>query len=74
MAHARTQLDKEMKDTLKSPKRTARAGFLYLIVIIYAGFSEGYVRSSLVVPGNAALTASNIASSEWLYRLGFPAI
>jgi hypothetical protein len=75
MAHARTQLDKEMKDTLKSPKRTARlAGVLYLIVIICAGFSEGYVRSSLVVPGNAALTASNIASSEWLYRLGFPAI
>lgn len=61
-----------MKDTLQSPKRTARlAGFLYLIVIICAGFSEGYVRSSLVVSGDAAATASNVASSEWLYRLGF---
>ena len=61
-----------MKDTLKSPERTARlAGFLYLIVIICAGFSEGYVRSSLVVPEDAATTASNITSSEWLYRLGF---
>jgi hypothetical protein len=61
-----------MKDTLKSPKRTARlAGFLYLIVIICAGFSEGYVRSSLVVPGDATATAANITAAEWLFRLGF---
>jgi hypothetical protein len=55
-------------------KRTARiAGLLYLIVIVCAGFSEGVVRSSLVVPGDAAATAANIAGSEMLFRAGFVA-
>jgi hypothetical protein len=47
------------------------AGILYLIIIICAGFSEGYVRSTLIVSGNAAATARNIAASEGLFRLGF---
>ena len=53
-------------------QRTARvAGVLYLVVIVGAGFAEGYVRTGLVVPGDAAATAGNIASSEGLYRVGF---
>lgn len=56
----------------KSPLFYARtAGILYLIIIVCAGFSEGYVRSSLIVPGNAGATAGNIMASEWLFRLGF---
>jgi len=53
-------------------QRTARvAGGLYLIVIVCAGFSEGYVRTGLIVSGDAAATVENIASSEGLYRVGF---
>jgi len=47
------------------------AGFLYLIIIICAGFSEGYVRSTLIVPEDATATAKNIMASEWLFRIGF---
>ena len=46
------------------------AGALYLLIIVLAGFAEGYVRSSLVVPGQAASTASNILASPGLFRLG----
>jgi hypothetical protein len=55
-----------------SPRTYARiAGLLYLIIIVCAGFSEGYVRSSLIVPGDAAATAGNIMAHEWLFRAGF---
>ena len=55
-----------------SPRTLARtAGLLYLVIIICAGFSEGYVRSSLIVSGDAVATANNIVASEWLFRLGF---
>lgn len=46
------------------------AGVLYLVIIICAGFSEGYVRSGLIVTGDAAATAGNIIESEGLFRLG----
>jgi hypothetical protein len=52
-------------------KRQARfIGFLYLLVIILAGFSQGYVRGSLVVPNDAVATANNILAAEGLFRLG----
>lgn len=52
-------------------KNTVRfTGFLYLLVIICAGFSQGYVRGSLVVPGDAVTTAANILASEKLFRTG----
>ena len=55
-----------------SVKKMAKiTGTLYLIVIICAGFSEGYVRSGLIVSGDAAATVNNITESEWLFRLGF---
>jgi hypothetical protein len=46
------------------------AGFLYVIIAVCAGFSFGYVRTTLIVPGDAAATVSNLLASEWLFRLG----
>ncbi|WP_420385896.1 DUF4386 domain-containing protein [Roseivirga sp.] len=48
-------------------------GFLYLLVIICAGFSQGYVRANIVVPDDAALTAANIIENEGLFRIGLVA-
>lgn len=45
-------------------------GFLYLLVIILAGFSQGYVRGTIVVAGDAAATATNIQQNLGLFRLG----
>jgi hypothetical protein len=45
-------------------------GLLYLLIFITAGFSEGFVRATLIVPGDAAGTAANIVASEGLFRLG----
>jgi hypothetical protein len=51
-------------------KRTARtAGLLYLTVAVTGGFSMLYV-PSLIVPGDAATTAGNIAANASLFRLG----
>jgi hypothetical protein len=53
-------------------KRLARiAGSLYLVVAVLGGFAELYVRSRIVEPGNAAVTADNIRASATLFRLGF---
>jgi Domain of unknown function (DUF4386) len=54
-----------------SLNRTARfAGALYLLVAVFAPFSMVYVPSMLIVPGDAATTASNVLASEELFRLG----
>lgn len=45
-------------------------GLLYLIVIICAGFSQGYIRGTIIIPGNALATATNILQNESLFRLG----
>ena len=47
------------------------AGLLYLMVILFGVFAELYVRSGLVVPGDAAETARNIRAHRELFRLGF---
>lgn len=47
------------------------AGVLYLIIIISGIFSEGVVRSSLIVNGNAQVTFENITNAEMVFRLGF---
>jgi len=58
--------------TTKEIKKIARiAGFLYLVIAFLAPFGDMFVRDSLIVPGDAATTASNIMASESLYRLGF---
>lgn len=46
------------------------AGLLYLLIIATGLFSEFFVRSALIVSGDAAATAANILASEPLYRLG----
>jgi len=57
-----------------SPQTYARiGGLLYLIIIVAGGFAELFVRSNLIVPGNATATAQNIMASERLWRVGFAA-
>jgi hypothetical protein len=52
-----------------SPRKTARiAGFGYLVIIITGIFAEFFVRSKMVVPGDAAATANHIVASEELFR------
>jgi hypothetical protein len=53
-------------------KKTAKiAGLLYLIIIVCAGFAEGYVRGTLIVPEDANATANNIINNQGLFRVGF---
>jgi Domain of unknown function (DUF4386) len=48
-------------------------GVLYLYIIVAGTFAEIFVRSRLVVPGDAAATAGNIRAHESLFRVGFSA-
>ena len=60
-----------MEEKVNSIKTTARiAGLLYLLLVPLGIFGMLFVGSMLVVPGNAAATASNIMASEGLFRLG----
>jgi len=56
-----------MKSTM-NPGRFA--GVLYLLTSISGFFAMEYVPGKLIVHGNAAATANNIAASETLFRLG----
>jgi hypothetical protein len=59
------------RSTEVSPVTYARiTGVLYLIIIVFGLFSELYVRSTLIVRGDAAATASSIMASEGLFRIG----
>jgi hypothetical protein len=51
----------------------AAAGLLFIISFAAGGFGEAYVPSMLIVPGDAAATASSVRSLDFLYRLGFAA-
>ena len=53
---------------IKNPGRFA--GLLYVLTSIVGFFAMGYVPSKLIVHGNAAATANNIAANETLFRLG----
>ena len=54
-----------------SPLIYARmAGFLYLVITVAAIIAHFYIPAKLIVPGDAATTANNIAASEGLFRLG----
>ena len=55
----------------KNPGRFA--GLLYLLASIPGVFALVYVPSKLIVHGNAAATAHNIAASQTLFRLGIAA-
>ena len=55
-----------------SPQRLARiAGVLYLLLAFIGPFSMMFVPSKVIVPGDAAATASNILGSEGLFRAAF---
>jgi hypothetical protein len=55
----------------KSIQRTARlAGFLYLVITVAAIVAHMYVPANIIVPGDAAATAQNIANNEALFRIG----
>jgi hypothetical protein len=59
-----------VEEEMNSLKKTARlAGLLNLLVAATTGFSVVYVRSTLVVAGDAAATANNIMANELLFRM-----
>jgi hypothetical protein len=59
---------------MSATKNTGRfAGLLYIVMSIPGFFAMVYVPSKLIVHGNAAATANNIAASETLFRLGIAA-
>ena len=59
---------------MSSTKNPGRfAGSLYLLTSIVGFFAMGYVPGKLIVHGNAAATAGNIAANETLFRLGIAA-
>ena len=56
---------------MNTPKLTARvSGILYFVVFLAAMFGPIYVQSTLIVPGDAATTASAITASPTLFRAG----
>ncbi len=59
------------KLSMFSPKKQARiAGALYLVVILAGMFAEVFVRPKIMVAGDAAATARNLASHLTIYRIG----
>ena len=55
-----------------SPQVYARTcGALYLYIGVAGVFAELFVRSRLIVPGDAVATASNISANELLFRIAF---
>jgi len=60
-----------LPDIRTSPQLYARiGGALYLVIIVAGIFGEAFVRNGLIVTGDAAATAHNIMSSEFLWRIG----
>jgi hypothetical protein len=60
----------KMEQETNSLKQTARlAGLFYLLQVLTIGFNLGYVRSTLIVAGDAAATAANITANESLFRM-----
>jgi len=49
------------------------AGLLYVVISIVGFFAMGYVPGKVIVHGDAAATANNIAAHEMLFRLGIAA-
>jgi hypothetical protein len=54
-----------------SPQVYARIGGLaYLIIIVAGAMGEIFIRSKIIVPGNAIATTKNISASPLLWRIG----
>ncbi|MBI4928249.1 MAG: DUF4386 family protein, partial [Anaerolineae bacterium] len=55
-----------------SPQVYARiAGLLYLLVITAGIISQIFISGKIIIAGDAAATAANMASHNLLYQLGF---
>jgi len=64
----------EKDDVGTTPRVLSRiGGVLYLIIIILGASEELFVRSRIVVAGDATATAANLRSLEWVWRLGIAA-
>jgi len=60
---------------MNSTKKTARlAGLLWLLTAVTGGFGLFYIRTNILVPGDAAATAGNILASEFIYRTAIVSI
>lgn len=54
-----------------SPQLYARiGGFAYLLIIVAGALGELFIRNKIIISGNAAATARNIAASPLLWRIG----
>jgi hypothetical protein len=59
-----------MPSVATSPQVYARlGGALYLVVIVFGLFAEGFVNDKLIVSGDAAATAHNIMAAPLLWKL-----
>lgn len=64
-------MNNDIKRTVTSPQLYARlGGLLYLIMIFLGIIQEAGIRGKIVVAGDAAATAANLKSMEWLWRVG----
>jgi hypothetical protein len=55
----------------ESARRIARiGGILNLVIIVIGALGEAVVRGSIVVPGDAVATATNLTEKETLWRVG----
>jgi hypothetical protein len=57
-----------MNSTYSLKKRARLAGLLWFLAAVTGGFGLFYVRSQVIVSGDAAATAGNIVASEFLFR------
>ena len=63
-----------MRSIETSPQLYARlGGALYLVIILFGAFSEGFVTNKLLVAGDAAASARNILAAPGLWQVGVAA-
>lgn len=65
-----TNLTTPTESSISQRQAAIIAGVALVLMAIVAGFAYGFVFTSLVVPGNAVVTAQNITNSEILFRAG----
>lgn len=68
---AAKNVEAKPNDSIKAYARFA--GLFYLLIAIAGGFSIGYVPTVIIEPGDASVTAQNIADNLGLFRLGIVA-